>query len=51
LLGLLSELRLGLARHRLGSTTETLAQVAAAVGYDSGSAFARVSEVLRDFAR
>jgi AraC family transcriptional activator of mtrCDE len=40
-LGLLSELRLGLARHRLGSTTETLAQVAAAVGYDSESAFAR----------
>jgi len=40
-LGLLSELRLGLARHRLGSTTATLAQVAAAVGYDSESAFAR----------
>jgi AraC family transcriptional activator of mtrCDE len=40
-LGLLSELRLGLARHRLGSTTGTLAQVAAAVGYDSESAFAR----------
>jgi len=40
-LGLLSELRLGLARHRLGSTTETLAQVAAAVGYDSESAFSR----------
>jgi AraC family transcriptional activator of mtrCDE len=40
-LGLLSELRLGLARHRLGSTSGTLAQVAAAVGYDSESAFAR----------
>jgi AraC family transcriptional activator of mtrCDE len=40
-LGLLSELRLGLARHRLGSATGTLAQVAAAVGYDSESAFAR----------
>jgi AraC family transcriptional activator of mtrCDE len=40
-LGLLSELRLGLARYRLGSTTGTLAQVAAAVGYDSESAFAR----------
>src|ERR1700716_1746656 len=40
-LGFLSELRLGLARHRLGSTTGTLAQVAAAVGYDSESAFAR----------
>jgi AraC family transcriptional activator of mtrCDE len=40
-LGFLSELRLGLARQRLGSTTETLAQVAAAVGYDSESAFAR----------
>jgi AraC family transcriptional activator of mtrCDE len=40
-LGLLSELRLGLARHRLGSTTGTLAQVAAAVGYDSESAFVR----------
>jgi AraC family transcriptional activator of mtrCDE len=40
-LGLLSELRLGLARYRLGSTAETLAQVAAAVGYDSESAFAR----------
>src|SRR6202171_2965878 len=40
-LGLLSELRLVLARHRLGSTTGTLAQVAAAVGYDSESAFAR----------
>jgi AraC family transcriptional regulator, activator of mtrCDE len=34
-------LRLGLARHRLGSTTGTLAQVAAAVGYDSESAFVR----------
>jgi AraC family transcriptional activator of mtrCDE len=40
-LGLLSELRLGLARHRLSSTTGTLAQVAAAVGYDSESAFVR----------
>jgi AraC family transcriptional regulator, activator of mtrCDE len=40
-LGLLSELRLGLARYRLGSTNETLAQVATAVGYDSESAFAR----------
>ena len=40
-LGLLSELRLGLARYRLGSTAGTLAQVAAAVGYDSESAFAR----------
>src|SRR6202163_1446875 len=40
-LGFLSELRLGLARHRLGSTTGTLAQLAAAVGYDSESAFAR----------
>src|ERR1700736_1567137 len=40
-LGLLSELRFGLARHRLGSTTATQAQVAAAVGYDSESAFAR----------
>src|ERR1700716_3319019 len=40
-LGFLSELRFGLARYRLGSTAETLAQVAAAVGYDSESAFAR----------
>jgi AraC family transcriptional activator of mtrCDE len=40
-LGFLSELRFGLARHRLGSTTGTLAQVAAAVGYDSESAFVR----------
>jgi AraC family transcriptional activator of mtrCDE len=40
-LGFLSELRLGLARQRLGSTKGTLAQVAAAVGYDSESAFAR----------
>src|ERR1700736_4361615 len=40
-LGLLSELRLGLARYRLGSTAETLAQVAAAVGYESECAFAR----------
>jgi AraC family transcriptional regulator, activator of mtrCDE len=40
-LGLLSELRLGLARQRLGSTNGTLAQVAAAVGYDSECAFAR----------
>jgi AraC family transcriptional activator of mtrCDE len=37
----LSELRLGLARQRLSSTNETLAQVAAAVGYDSECAFAR----------
>jgi AraC family transcriptional regulator, activator of mtrCDE len=36
-LGFLSELRLGLARQRLGSTKGT----AAAVGYDSESAFAR----------
>ena len=40
-LGFLSELRLGLARQRLSSTNETLAQVAAAVGYDSECAFAR----------
>jgi AraC-like DNA-binding protein len=40
-LGFLSELRLGLARYHLGSTTGTLAQVAAAVGYDSESAFVR----------
>ena len=40
-LGFLSELRLGLARQRLGSTTGTLTQVAAAVGYDSESAFVR----------
>ena len=40
-LGFLSELRLGLARQRLSSTNATLAQVAAAVGYDSESAFAR----------
>ena len=40
-LGFLSELRLGLARQRLSSTNGTLAQVAAAVGYDSESAFAR----------
>ena len=40
-LGFLSELRLGLARHRLSSTTATLAQVAAAVGYNSESAFVR----------
>jgi AraC family transcriptional activator of mtrCDE len=40
-LGFLSELRLGLARQRLSSTNETLAEVAAAVGYDSESAFAR----------
>src|SRR6202795_3323434 len=40
-LGLLSELRLGLARHHLGSTTGTLAQVAAAVRYASQSAFVR----------
>jgi len=40
-LGFLSELRLGLARQRLSSTNATLAQVAAAVGYDSESAFSR----------
>jgi AraC family transcriptional activator of mtrCDE len=40
-LGFLSELRLGLARQRLSSRTGTLAQVAAAVGYDSESAFVR----------
>jgi AraC family transcriptional activator of mtrCDE len=40
-LGFLSELRLGLAHQRLSSTHATLAQVAAAVGYDSESAFAR----------
>lgn len=40
-LSFLSELRLGLARHRLGSTAGTLAQVAAASGYDSESAFVR----------
>src|ERR1700719_548801 len=40
-LGFLSELRLGLARQHLSSTNATLAQVAAAVGYDSESAFAR----------
>ena len=40
-LGFLSELRLGLARQRLSSTNATLAQVAAAVGYDSESAFVR----------
>jgi AraC family transcriptional activator of mtrCDE len=40
-LGFLSELRLGLARQRLSSTNGTLAEVAAAVGYDSESAFAR----------
>jgi AraC family transcriptional activator of mtrCDE len=34
-------LRLGLERQRLSSTSATLAQVAAAVGYDSESAFAR----------
>src|ERR1700694_2631879 len=37
----LSELRLGLARQRLGPTNATLAQVAAAVGYESECAFAR----------
>jgi AraC family transcriptional activator of mtrCDE len=40
-LGFLCELRLGLARQRLNSTTGTLAQVAAAVGYDSESSFVR----------
>jgi AraC family transcriptional activator of mtrCDE len=50
-LGFLSELRLGLARQRLSPTNATLAQVAAAVGYDAESAFSRVSETLRDFAR
>jgi AraC family transcriptional activator of mtrCDE len=40
-LGFLSELRLGLARQRLSSTSATLAEVAAAVGYDSESAFVR----------
>src|SRR5260370_20833821 len=40
-LGFLSELRLGLARQRLSTTNATLAQVAAAVGYDSESAFSR----------
>jgi AraC family transcriptional regulator, activator of mtrCDE len=40
-LGFLSELRLGLARQRLSSTNATLAQVAAAVGYDSECAFSR----------
>jgi AraC family transcriptional regulator, activator of mtrCDE len=37
----LAELRLGLARQRLISTSDSLAQVAAAVGYESESAFAR----------
>jgi AraC family transcriptional activator of mtrCDE len=40
-LAFLAELRLGLAHQRLASTSVSLAQVAAAVGYDSGSAFAR----------
>jgi AraC family transcriptional regulator, activator of mtrCDE len=40
-LGFLSELRLGLARQRLSPTNATLAQVAAAVGYDAESAFSR----------
>ena len=40
-LGFLCELRLGLAHQRLSSTNATLAQVAAAVGYDSESAFSR----------
>ena len=40
-LGFLSELRLGLARQRLSSTNATVAQVAAAVGYNSESAFSR----------
>src|SRR5258707_301573 len=37
----LAELRLGLAHQRLASTSVSLAQVAAAVGYESESAFAR----------
>src|SRR6476620_10460241 len=40
-LGFLSELRLGLARQRLSSSNATLAQVAAAVGYASETAFSR----------
>jgi AraC family transcriptional regulator, activator of mtrCDE len=40
-LAFLAELRLGLAHQRLASTSVSLAQVAAAVGYDSESAFAR----------
>jgi AraC family transcriptional regulator, activator of mtrCDE len=50
-LGFLSELRRGLARHRLSSTTGTLAQVAAAVGYDSESAFVRAFRKRYGFAR
>jgi AraC family transcriptional regulator, activator of mtrCDE len=37
----LAELRLGLARQRLSSTSASLAEVATAVGYESASAFAR----------
>ena len=40
-LAFLSELRLELARHRLASTSVSLAKLAAEVGYDSESSFAR----------
>jgi AraC family transcriptional activator of mtrCDE len=40
-LAFLSELRLELARHRLASTNMSLAKLAAEVGYDSESSFAR----------
>ena len=40
-LAFLSELRLELARHRLASTNASLAKLAAEVGYESESAFAR----------
>jgi AraC family transcriptional activator of mtrCDE len=40
-LAFLAELRLGLARKRLASTSASVARVAAAVGYESESAFAR----------
>lgn len=40
-LGFLSELRLGLSRQHLSSTNATLAQLAAAVGYDSETSFSR----------
>jgi AraC family transcriptional activator of mtrCDE len=40
-LAFLSELRLELARHRLASTNVGLAKLAAEVGYDSESSFAR----------
>jgi len=40
-LAFLSELRLELARHRLASTNVSLAKLAAEVGYDSESSFAR----------